>query len=117
MRYSAFFRGLMLVGSLVFVLGCQETSSSVVEDVPTQDESVVPPPADGEASPSDETPTADPAETPTQISATAFGLAELGMTMGDLKAAMPEATFEAQSPFMADFDAIAVSQNCSNTFK
>lgn len=38
------------------------------------------------------------------------------MTLGELKQALPEATFEVKSPFMVDFDAIAVSQNSATQF-
>ncbi|WP_439343136.1 hypothetical protein [Vacuolonema iberomarrocanum] len=110
MHYSAFVRGLMLAGSLVFFLGCQETTPPVAGDTPSPDESVVAPPTE-EESPSPETPEAPTETSATEISATAFGIAELGMTLGDLKAALPDATFEVQSPFIVDFDAIAVSQD------
>lgn len=110
MYNSAVIRSLLLVGSLVMLLGCQETTPPTAGDTPTTDESVTAPPTE-DGSPSEETPGASPDASSTQISATAFGIAELGMTLGDLKAALPEATFEVQSPFMVDFDAIAVSQN------
>ncbi|WP_448599309.1 hypothetical protein [Thermoleptolyngbya sp.] len=45
------------------------------------------------------------------ISAEGIGPAKLGMTLGELKQALPNATFEVKSPFIVDFDAIAVSQN------
>ncbi|MBD1911363.1 hypothetical protein H6G02_19165 [Leptolyngbya sp. FACHB-16] len=38
------------------------------------------------------------------------------MTLGDLKRALPGATFEVKSPFMVDFDAIAVSQDNATQF-
>ncbi|MEO1146729.1 MAG: hypothetical protein AAFY26_14175 [Cyanobacteria bacterium J06638_22] len=110
MHYSTFFRGLMLAGSLVFFLGCQEPIPPVEGDTPSPDESVVAPPTE-EESPSPETPEAPPEASSTEISAMAFGVAELGMTLGELKAELPDATFEVQSPFLVDFDAIAVSQN------
>jgi len=45
------------------------------------------------------------------ISAEGIGPAKLGMTLGELKQSLPSATFEVQSPFIVDFDAIAVSQD------
>lgn len=45
------------------------------------------------------------------ISEDGIGLAQLGMTFGDLKAALPPDTeYIVESPFIVDFDAIAVTQ-------
>ncbi len=43
-------------------------------------------------------------------------MAKLGMTLGALKQAMPDAEFAVKSPFMVDFDAIAVTQNGATQF-
>lgn len=49
---------------------------------------------------------------PTLISATGIGDAQLGMTLGELKQKLGTAAeFVVQSPFMVDFDAIAVRQS------
>ncbi|GAB4135497.1 MAG: hypothetical protein Fur0046_08290 [Cyanobacteria bacterium J069] len=45
------------------------------------------------------------------ISAEGVGPARLGMTLGELKQAMPTAEFDVRSPFIVDFDAIAVSED------
>ncbi|MEP0782655.1 DUF3558 domain-containing protein [Coleofasciculus sp. FACHB-129] len=47
-----------------------------------------------------------------KISATGIGPAKLGMTLGELKKELgSKAEFKVQSPYIVDFDAIAVSQN------
>lgn len=43
-------------------------------------------------------------------------MATLGMTLGALKQAMPTAEFTVKSPFMVDFDAIAVTQEGATQF-
>lgn len=111
MRYFACVRGLMLAGSLAVVCGCQPTVSPQAEDSPAPDGSMVSPTPDASPTPAPESPAAASPTAPTQISATGLGVAELGMTFGELKAAMPEATFTVESPFMVDFDAIAVAQD------
>lgn len=58
------------------------------------------------------TPTPTPTPQAPLISAEGIGTARLGMTYGEFKQRMePGVTFEVQSPFMVDFDAIAVSRN------
>lgn len=48
---------------------------------------------------------------PQQISAKGIGLAQVGMTLGELKKALAEqAEFKIESPFIVDFDAIAIVQ-------
>lgn len=84
------------------------------------------PPVSPEASVPDSTPAAEevapsPSSTPSvsetavsderRISAEGIGLAKLGMTLGELKQALgAETEFVVESPFIADFDAIAVRQ-------
>jgi len=105
MRQFALSRGLIL-GSLLLLTGCPEARPPLAE-VPSPVESASPtvPPA---PSPDDVPPSPSPVAP--ELSATGMGAATLGMTFGDLKQAMPEATFTVMSPFMVDFDAIAVSQ-------
>lgn len=71
----------------------------------------------GSSTPAAETPAAT-AEEPAGSATTAPGItitgegmgpARLGMTLGALKQAFPEATYEVTSPFMVDIDAITVS--------
>jgi hypothetical protein len=67
--------------------------------------------------PSPSAPTATASSAPsasesTLISAKGIGAAQLGMTFQDLKQALgTEATFAVKSPFIVDFDAIAVQKN------
>ena len=46
----------------------------------------------------------------TTVSEQGLGVATLGMTLGDLKEALPDFEFVAESPFIVDFDAVAVRQ-------
>lgn len=43
------------------------------------------------------------------ITGTGIGPARIGMTLGELGRAMPDATFRVESPFMVDIDAVSVS--------
>lgn len=45
------------------------------------------------------------------ISAKGIGAAKLGMTFGQLKQVLPDTKLKVESPFMVDFDAIALSQS------
>lgn len=67
--------------------------------------------------PTTETSEAAPAEPPQaesddkEISTHGIGPAQLGLTLGELKQLLDDATFTPQSPFLAEFDAIAVRQD------
>lgn len=50
------------------------------------------------------------------ISADGIGVAKVGMTLGELKQLLPGAEFTVKSPFLVDFDAIAVSQSGKDQF-
>lgn len=50
------------------------------------------------------------------ISADGIGSAKVGMTLGELKRLLPGAEFTVKSPFIVDFDAIAVSQAGKDQF-
>jgi hypothetical protein len=53
----------------------------------------------------------------TRISETGIGAAQLGISLGELKQVLgPEVEYQVQSPFMVDFDAIAVTQNGKTQF-
>lgn len=119
MRYSTHVRwgipvwvpGVILC-SLLMAGSCEKTESPVAEGSPGTEETT--PSPDPNGSPSPDAPTADP--TATTITGSSIGVAELGMSLGELKQALPEATFEVRSPFMVDFDAIAVSQGTETLF-
>lgn len=50
------------------------------------------------------------------ITADALGAARVGMTLGELRQVFPDATFEVQSPFMVDIDAISVTLDAGTHF-
>ncbi|MBW4652589.1 MAG: hypothetical protein KME20_06040 [Kaiparowitsia implicata GSE-PSE-MK54-09C] len=105
--------GLLLAG-----LALQSSCNAPREQTPVEAESPAPvaegsPEAMPDSSPSP--PSADVADS-VLISADGIGAAQLGMTLGSLKQALPEAEFEAQAPFIVDFDAIAVRQNGVDQF-
>lgn len=92
--------------SLVALVGCNDNDAEDATTTPTETE-VIPEPTE----------TAEPVEPISeaeryQISAEGIGVARLGMTLGDLKQTLGDtAQFEVKSPFIVDFDAIAVRQN------
>jgi len=119
MRYSTHVRwGVpvwvpgMLLCSLLMAGACEKTESPVAEGSPGTEETT--PSSSPDGSPSPTAPTVD--QTATTITGSSIGVAELGMSFGDLKQALPTATFEVRSPFMVDFDAIAISQGTETLF-
>jgi hypothetical protein len=99
-----FSRSLMFCG-LVLMAACGKSASTATSG-PSPTSFSSPFPSVALASPS-LSPTAQ-AESPI-ISDKAIGLARLGMTFGDLKKALgKDVEFVVQSPFIVDFDAIAV---------
>lgn len=52
----------------------------------------------------------------TIVSEQGLGVAQLGMTLADLKQALPDLEFSPQSPFIVDFDAIAVRKGEETLF-
>ncbi|MFQ3615290.1 MAG: hypothetical protein SNJ57_02745 [Cyanobacteriota bacterium] len=104
--------GSLLLGGLAGLVGCNDTQpSSSPGTSPTASPGL---PAPSSSSPSPTASASVPKPTDPSlfvISAEGIGPAKLGMTLGELKQALPNATFEVQSPFMVDFDAIAVSQD------
>jgi hypothetical protein len=98
--------------STLVVAGCNRlpetnTASPLASPAPSAVE-----PSAIAASPSPEA--ADPETSSTLISSDGIGDAQLGMTLGALKQKLgSEAEFKVQSPFIVDFDAIAVSQSGS----
>lgn len=100
----------MLVGVLSGLTGCNDTSSNPSES-PSGSPTATATPAPSETP--DPSPDASASATPVSpvISETGIGAAVLGMTLADLKQALPNAEFTVESPFIVDFDAIAVSQD------
>lgn len=111
---------ITLTASLLFTLiGCGETSTTANEDSPVTGN----PATEKTTSPVEDA--NNPTESPTtsvpqsaivseehQITEDSIGQAKLGMTLGELKEMLgEEAAFSEVSPFIVDFDAIAVSQN------
>lgn len=112
-----------LIISVVWLLlaGC---STGTSDSTPSDDS-----PVSTEATPSlsqtEPTPTADSDDSEDEtivdeaflITEAGFGLAQLGMTLGELKQAMPPDTeYIVESPFMVDFDAITVRQGDTDLF-
>lgn len=109
-RHLALFKIGLLCTSLVVLASCgQSSESSPTAATPTASvDSPSPSVVEVEPSPSVASPTPKAADS-TMISATGIGPAQLGMTLGDLKAALgSETEFTVKSPFIVDFDAIAV---------
>ena len=112
--------GMGVIGT---VSGC--TSSGDINEQPTSDAAA--PPASSESSvpanptdpiaPEDNDAARTPALDQTLISEEGLGAARLGMTLGDLKQTLgTEVEFNPQSPFIVDFDAIAVQHNGDTLF-
>lgn len=104
--------GLVLTSLTVLATGCGGASETSAADSTPTASVASPSPAvvAEEPSPSVSSPTPESADS-TLISATGIGPAQLGMTLGDLKAALgSETEFAVESPFIVDFDAIAVRQ-------
>lgn len=95
--------------SLTLLLtGCNGSSNLPVAESPAPTPSSSATPASPTLNkPSDET--AQAAAEDVLISASGIGAAQLGMTLGELKQKLgPDVEFSVQSPFIVDFDAIAV---------
>jgi hypothetical protein len=106
--------GLILSSLLVLAGGCNRASETTVAQSPSPSPTSTPSRAES-PSPSS-TPSASASEpdapAPTLISAQGIGEAQLGMTFGELKQKLgSRAEFKVQSPFIVDFDAIAVSKS------
>jgi hypothetical protein len=104
-------KGLILAGLIVLATGCGRASESSPTETPSASTPVTPSPiAEAETNPS---PASSPAATDsTVISPEGMGSAQLGMTLGELKGILGDETeFAVESPFIVDFDAIAVRRN------
>lgn len=111
-RLNLFKMGLVSVSFMVIATGCGSSSESPpTASTPTVSASPISPTVP-EVEPSPELPSPTPAAADsTLISATGIGPAQLGMTLGDLKQILgTETEFTVESPFIVDFDAIAVRQ-------
>lgn len=95
-------RTTLLFGLMVVVVGCG--SSAPEEPRPSAEEAPAPVAVEEPEAPASQAPTND-------ITAEGMGPARLGMTLGELKQALPESDFQIQSPFMVDIDAVAVRSN------
>ena len=87
------------------------TEAATETTVNTPDESAVaetPTDSVGEPSAAEEASQDDVLIPNTTVSEQGLGVAQLGMTLGELKQALPDLEFIEQSPFIVDFDAIAV---------
>lgn len=97
---------------LLLLVGCNNAKPTVAE-APSSTPTVSTPPASPIPNPqSNQSPAAAATETENVlISPKGIGPAQLGMTLGELKQQLgSEAEFTVQSPFIVDFDAIAVRQ-------
>ncbi|MEM9216907.1 MAG: hypothetical protein AAGD25_21480 [Cyanobacteria bacterium P01_F01_bin.150] len=116
---------IAIITAAAILTGCNETESPTASSPPAVSETVT----DGKEEKIDESPVAIAPEGPlaetlaqdaepleganltnTTVSETGLGIARLGMTLGELKQALPDLEFSSQSPFIVDFDAIAVRQ-------
>lgn len=96
--------------SMLVVAGCNRLPETTAVSPSASPTPSAVPPSPLASSPSAEVP--DAASAPTLISADGIGEARLGMTLATLKQKLgDEAEFEVQSPFMVDFDAIAVRKS------
>ncbi|MGG6296929.1 hypothetical protein ACQ4M4_21245 [Leptolyngbya sp. AN02str] len=101
----------LVLGTLLLTVGCNTTPpANGGSDNPEPVASATATPT--EPSTESPSPVAEaPTPAPPQLSADGIGAAQLGMTLGELKQALPDAEFVVTSPFIVDFDAIAVRQN------
>ena len=100
--------------SLALLTGCDDSSDSSTPDA--TDPTVEMPSEETDSSVADDasdSDTTDPAGQEARlISQNGIGVAKLGMTFSDLKQALGEnVEYTVESPFIVDFDAIAVRQN------
>jgi hypothetical protein len=103
----------MLLLSLPFwLLGCNSSPKSTVAEAPSPTPEASTPLVSPSPEPQpSQTPAATTEAEPLLISPEGIGAAQLGMTLGELKQQLgSEAEFTVESPFIVDFDAIAVRQ-------
>ena len=107
MKYQLLFSSFLLV-----IMSCSASNISSPEPPPIPSSSIT-------LKPAQQSPVASPTASQNSpsasknllISAKGIGLAKLGMTFGQLKQVLPDTKFKVESPFMVDFDAIALSQS------
>lgn len=98
----------LLTGILIALTGCTEPAS---ENSPASSTTPLPPPPPPGSIITPSNPGNFVASQNRQISAGGIGSAKLGMTLGELKQQLGANTeFTVESPYIVDFDAIAVSQ-------
>lgn len=103
----------ILFGSALLLTGCNGASAPpTAESTPTPDASAAPAVSPSAAQPSQIPATDAPAAENVLISPKGIGAAQLGMTLGELKQRLgPEVEYTAESPFIVDFDALAVRKD------
>lgn len=104
--------GLVLASAIVLASGCGKSSETATSS-PSPTTSVSNSSPSDPATPSSPNATNSPnAANSTLISSTGIGAAQLGMTLGALKDTLgSDAEFTVESPFIVDFDAIAVHKD------
>jgi hypothetical protein len=100
---------------MVLLTNCNGSPESSVAQSPASTPTLSPSPKPTVAPTTEPSPTASPSKPDASknalISTQGIGAARLGMTLGELKQILgPEADFTVKSPFIVDFDAIAVRQ-------
>lgn len=101
----------LLFSLALLLVGCNNSSKPTVAETPSQTPAVSAAPASPSPTPSsNQTPVATATEPEdVLISPKGIGAAQLGMTLGELKQKLgSEVEFTVESPFIVDFDAIAV---------
>jgi hypothetical protein len=102
---------LLRLTAMLLLAGCNQTPSASTSSAPASNSSAATPTVSSPSG-SNPTPQATPDPDAKLISAEGIGVARLGMTLGELKQKLgTEAQLTPQSPFMVDFDAIAVRQD------
>lgn len=111
--------GLLSVMGAIAITSCREQTPETYTTSPTPSPTATASPAESLSSSPSSSSSPSPSESSTALEITAQGIgpAKLGMTYGDLKKALPEATFEVKKPFIVDFDAIAVQQGGQTLFE
>jgi hypothetical protein len=106
--------GSTLLSTTIFMTGCNSSPSSLSAESPST-KSIAP--ASPSASATVEPQSPQPADETPLISAQGIGVAQLGMTLADLKQKLGKDTeFLVKAPFIVDFDAIAVRKGSETQY-
>ena len=112
--FGSFFNRLLVSSLVLLVAGCGNSSelTTVTPPTPTSEDTTESRSPVASTSPAAPTIASEDEADEMLISDRGIGVARLGMTLGELKDVLgAEAEFTVESPFMVDFDAIAVRQN------